>query len=345
MCLSALHDELPQTEVGGCRLQPVVYVKWLHNVWRRMKHQHDYSSIWRYIILFWHSSFFSSFHREKEKSICLAASLSSGYWRHIFVLLTNPPCQLLFLLLARRHDLVSKLSNDLNGGVLRIRNPNENTSLSAQELVQMCHRSALCATPQILLCEAVSCFLVWETFTAVFSTGMWHGRKLISGAPHWLPTTIWNMGIRTGPRAKPQMAQTKNKAGIISSFGICSADLSDLHQEFRTERTCCETEKPMMMSPSGTSQDTVAESARRCMTDTLTGAGGRSEREETGGSVVAAVWISNSRRVWPNCTGLQVIADSDSSYCQNMFVEGCEYVREWNKIQVLCDQGGIQTFV
>lgn len=35
----------------------------------------------------------------------------------------------------------------------------------------------------------------------------------------------------------------------------------------------------MMMSPSGTSQDTVAESERRCMTETLTGAGGRSERE------------------------------------------------------------------
>lgn len=32
----------------------------------------------------------------------------------------------------------------------------------------------------------------------------------------------------------------------------------------------------MMMSPSGTSQDTVAESALRCMTDILTGAGGRS---------------------------------------------------------------------
>lgn len=35
----------------------------------------------------------------------------------------------------------------------------------------------------------------------------------------------------------------------------------------------------MMMSPSGTSQDTVAESERRCVTDTLTGAGGRSEGE------------------------------------------------------------------
>lgn len=35
----------------------------------------------------------------------------------------------------------------------------------------------------------------------------------------------------------------------------------------------------MMMSPSGTSQETVAESERRCMTDTLTGAGGRSEGE------------------------------------------------------------------
>lgn len=35
-----------------------------------------------------------------------------------------------------------------------------------------------------------------------------------------------------------------------------------------------------MMSPSGTSQDTVAESARRCMTDTFTGAGGRSGGEE-----------------------------------------------------------------
>ena len=95
--------------------------------------------------------------------------------------------------------------------------------------MQMCHRSALCANPQLLLCKAVSCFLGWETFTPVFATGMWHGRKLSSGAPHWLPTTIWNMGIRTGPpRAKPQMAQTKNKAGVISSFGICSADLSDL---------------------------------------------------------------------------------------------------------------------
>lgn len=38
-------------------------------------------------------------------------------------------------------------------------------------------------------------------------------------------------------------------------------------------------EKPMIISPSGTSHDTVAESARRCMTDTLTGAGGRSEGE------------------------------------------------------------------
>lgn len=35
------------------------------------------------------------------------------------------------------------------------------------------------------------------------------------------------------------------------------------------------------MSPSGTSQDTVAESARRCMTETLTGAGGRSEGKKT----------------------------------------------------------------
>lgn len=46
--------------------------------------------------------------------------------------------------------------------------------------------------------------------------------------------------------------------------------------------TCCEMEKPIIMSPSGTSQDTVAESARRCMTDTLTGAGGRSGGNETG---------------------------------------------------------------
>ncbi len=40
--------------------------------------------------------------------------------------------------------------------------------------------------------------------------------------------------------------------------------------------TCCEMEKPIIISPSGTSQNTVAESARRFMTDTLTGAGGRS---------------------------------------------------------------------
>lgn len=46
--------------------------------------------------------------------------------------------------------------------------------------------------------------------------------------------------------------------------------------------TCCEMEKPIMMSPSGTSQDTVAESARRCMTDTFTGAGGRSGEEGKG---------------------------------------------------------------
>lgn len=45
--------------------------------------------------------------------------------------------------------------------------------------------------------------------------------------------------------------------------------------------TCCEMEKPIIISPSGTSQDTVAESARRFMTDTLTGAGGRSGGEET----------------------------------------------------------------
>lgn len=38
-------------------------------------------------------------------------------------------------------------------------------------------------------------------------------------------------------------------------------------------------EKPMIISPSGTSHDTVAESALKCMTDTLTGAGGRSEGE------------------------------------------------------------------
>lgn len=38
-------------------------------------------------------------------------------------------------------------------------------------------------------------------------------------------------------------------------------------------------EKPMMMSPSGTSQDTVAESALRCITETLTGAGGRSRKK------------------------------------------------------------------
>lgn len=43
--------------------------------------------------------------------------------------------------------------------------------------------------------------------------------------------------------------------------------------------TCCEMEKPIIMSPSGTSHDIVAESARRCMTDTLTGAGGRSGGE------------------------------------------------------------------
>lgn len=40
--------------------------------------------------------------------------------------------------------------------------------------------------------------------------------------------------------------------------------------------TCCKMEKPIITSPSGTSQDTVTESALRCMTDTLTGAGGRS---------------------------------------------------------------------
>lgn len=44
--------------------------------------------------------------------------------------------------------------------------------------------------------------------------------------------------------------------------------------------TCCEMEKPIIMSPSGTSQDTVAESALRCMTDTLTGAGGRSRGKQ-----------------------------------------------------------------
>ncbi len=44
----------------------------------------------------------------------------------------------------------------------------------------------------------------------------------------------------------------------------------------RPKYTCWEMENPMMMSPSGTSQDTVAESALRCMTETLTGAGGRS---------------------------------------------------------------------
>lgn len=41
--------------------------------------------------------------------------------------------------------------------------------------------------------------------------------------------------------------------------------------------TCCEMEKPIIMSPSGTSQETFAESARRFMTETLMGAGGRSE--------------------------------------------------------------------
>lgn len=53
------------------------------------------------------------------------------------------------------------------------------------------------------------------------------------------------------------------------------------------EFTCWEIEKPIITSPSGTSQDTVAESARRCMTDTLTGAGGRSggQRAETERSV------------------------------------------------------------
>ena len=40
--------------------------------------------------------------------------------------------------------------------------------------------------------------------------------------------------------------------------------------------TCWEIEKPMITSPSGTSQLTVAESALRWVTDTLTGAGGRS---------------------------------------------------------------------
>lgn len=48
---------------------------------------------------------------------------------------------------------------------------------------------------------------------------------------------------------------------------------------FHTVFTCCRTEKPIMMSPSGTSQVTVAESALRFMTDTLTGAGGRSAKQ------------------------------------------------------------------
>lgn len=69
----------------------------------------------------------------------------------------------------------------------------------------------------------------------------------------------------------------------FSLFGWCPANLTVVFQIYITSLglTCCEIEKPIIISPSGTSQDIVAESARRCMTDTLTGAGGRSEGKET----------------------------------------------------------------
>lgn len=66
-------------------------------------------------------------------------------------------------------------------------------------------------------------------------------------------------------------------------FGLVSTDLSIVSLIYIKGLgvTCCEIEKPIIMSPSGTSQDTVAESARRCMTETLTGAGGRSAGKKT----------------------------------------------------------------
>lgn len=72
--------------------------------------------------------------------------------------------------------------------------------------------------------------------------------------------------------AKPWMAPAKSTTDVIFSVWGYSATIL---------LTCCEIEKPIIISPSGTSQETVAESARRCMTDTLTGAGGLSGRKET----------------------------------------------------------------
>lgn len=80
------------------------------------------------------------------------------------------------------------------------------------------------------------------------------------------------------------MAPAMNKSEAILSFCGRPANPSTSSLIYITsyELTCCEIENPIIMSPSGTSQDTVAESARRCMTDTLTGAGGRSGGKETG---------------------------------------------------------------
>lgn len=84
------------------------------------------------------------------------------------------------------------------------------------------------------------------------------------------------------------MSIAKNKTDVIFFFFFLGGFLSNLSMVSLIHIrgfTCCEIEKPIITSPSGTSQDIVAESARRCMTDTLTGAGGRSGGKETEGSV------------------------------------------------------------
>lgn len=90
-------------------------------------------------------------------------------------------------------------------------------------------------------------------------------------------------GHDEGSMPNHKWLQPKIKQRQFSLLGACSAHLSVVSLIYIRSLglTCCEMEKPIIISPSGTSQNTVAESARRFMTDTLTGAGGRSGGKDT----------------------------------------------------------------
>jgi len=122
---------------------------------------------------------------------------------------------------------------------------------------------------------------------------------------HFFILAAWCANNISTGHDKGSMPSHKSKTNAIFPYGGFSANPSMFRHIHNTSLglTCCEIEKPIIISPSGTSQDTVAESARRCMTDTLTGAGGRSDGKETEIHflLIHQIWNDPSH-MCPRCT-------------------------------------------